>query len=128
MAFDQYKNLDNAWLDPYGELFEVGFMEHEQWAREYLEEKEFFVDEDLLKDGIKNLCYRTLEKKTNCQYAHEYLTKNSWFRLLTWNGKDSQLVGYRWPTPIETLNADQESTLLEWCSANNYKFENLFKD
>jgi len=125
MSNQNYETLKNAWIDPYGEFYECNFFGHEEWAREYLQDQALFVDDSLYKVGVKQFTYRELQKATNLSYAHEYLCKKGWLRLLTWDVKlGTKVVGY---SDTQRPNADQEDSLYLYCSKNKLDYNSLFE-
>ncbi len=50
LEINEYKDVYNAWIDPEGILYKCGYMEHNEWVREYFEWKN---DGDFLKQMKK---------------------------------------------------------------------------
>lgn len=117
---NEYEHLagyNNAWLDDQGNFFPVPFMQHNQWAIEYLQK-------ELKVDFFDMMAF--VEKK-GFDYPWEYLCKGKgWIRLMNWTGqaKGTYLVGYSEDQkPTET----QKDTLFLWCSKNGYEYDDLFE-
>jgi len=117
---DKYEyliNCNNAWIDSEGNFIPVGYMQHNAYAIEYLEEKlnmDFLAMQDLF--DTHNVCYHW-----------EYLCKvKGWIRLMNWTGRTNgtHLVGYiDTQKPTET----QKNIIFLWCAKNGYDYEKLFE-
>ena len=109
--------MKNAWIKPNGQMIEVGYMEHNEWACDYLIDKYGIIKaHDLME---------------NC-HGTEYLHQLGWVRLLTWSvGKSKACGNCGTNEPIldtidPSLNQRQKKALKDWCLENNYKYEDLF--
>ena len=112
----EFKNITNGWLDPDGNLYPCGNMDHSNWAGDYIQH-DWGLENDF------TTYWDRLGKETGNHYAYEYLHKKGWMRLLTWISFKSRLVGY---TDKSRPNSAQKDTIYLWCAMNNYKYENLF--
>lgn len=110
----QYKGIDNAWLAPNGKLYDTGYMNHNEWASDYI------FDKLCGKDWDKQ---RAFEKEIGGNYSYPYqiLHNLGWYRLLTWSGPMTQLLS----EGGKKLTSDQEDTLMFWCSANKVSYDYL---
>lgn len=114
LTIKQYKGIDNAWLSPDGKLYDSGYMNHNQWASDYIFDK---------------LCGKDLNKQDefehrvagNYSYPYQVLHKLGWYRLLTWSSPLTQLL----TEGGDKLTSDQEDTLMFWCSANKVSYDYL---
>ena len=111
------KDVINGWLSPDGKLHQCGYMQHFNWAEEYLTEGLPVLQKlDMLSSGepVKKL--------------HQM----GWVRLLTWTAGETGVFGdaasnqYLLDTIDPSLTEEQKNTLLKWCKANNYVYRDLF--
>jgi hypothetical protein len=114
----EFKDISNGWIDPDGNLYPCGYMDHNNWAGDYIQH-DWGLEDDF------TMYWDRLGKETGNHYAYEYLTKKGWMRLLTWTQLKSRLVGH---TDKSKPNAAQKDTMYLWCSYNNYKYKDLFLD
>jgi hypothetical protein len=116
---DEFAHLigvQNAWIDPDGKFIPVGYMCHNEWATDYMEQV-FKLDFSEIVDLIN---------KHKCDYPYEYLCKvKGWIRLMNWTGRGEgfHLVGY---SESQKPNQAQKDTVFLWCAKNGYNYENLF--
>lgn len=115
------KNLNNAWLDPYGkyvtnwEGFSEGSAWHEDLAKciiateQYIEQDDFF--------GIMHF----VREQQKLNYCYEYLESKGWVRLHGYAG-----LPPKWIVPFKgRINSAQETAILDWCIANNKKYDDV---
>lgn len=109
-----YKGATNCWLDPQGNLYECGYMNHNDWAYEWFENK-YGKEEYLFKiDEIVGNIYNS--------YAYVALHKLGWWRILDWKTTTGIQLLNEYSDEI-SLNNYQKETLSYWCSLNNIDFE-----
>lgn len=115
----------NAWIKPSGQFIAVGFMDHNEWAYGYFQEK--YGPMDYL-DKIDEI-----NKSRLSSYPYSALHNLGWVRLLTWSDNKTKVLGDcvsndgRLDTMDPALTNKQKETLHEWCMDNNFIYENLFK-
>lgn len=118
------KGKNNAWIKPSGQFVEIGYMEHNEWASDYFEEK--YGWEDYM-DKIDEIC-------NGDGYPYQALHKLGWIRLLTWSDGKSKALGDCYDPRVTDNTVDpactakQKETLMDWCMDNNFNYDNLFKD
>jgi hypothetical protein len=89
----------NAWIDPIGNIYEVGMMGHAQFAREYIDE-----------DDARDEEYHCHEDK-HWYYAHEYLEYKGWLRIMTWTRVSSKVIHHI----DHKLTKKQKDSLFDLC-------------
>lgn len=115
----ELKNLNNAWLSPYGQyitthhkFYDEPFAWHNRLANCILIDK-FEVDDFL-----------DLSKRLNDEgfsYAYEYLENQGWVRLHGFGGLPPKFVKVK-----NKLTPEQELAVIDWCVANNVKYDDCF--
>lgn len=111
LEIKEYKGIDNAWLDPDGNLYKCHYMGHNEWAMNYFKEKN---NDDYIKarDEIDSLAgYSGL--------ATDALHELNWFRILTWTSSKGTILipDYN----FKKLTHEQKDTIMFWESLNNKK-------
>lgn len=91
---------DNAWIKPNGQFVEVGFMQHSNWAWEYVREK---FGNDYLEEIEKVVGFG--------EGAMEFLIKKGWVRLMTWRDNVHNVLS---DEINPKLTKKQKETLAEW--------------
>lgn len=112
LTIKQYKGIDNAWLSPDGKLYDSGYMNHTQWASDYI------FDKLCGKDLVKQYEFEHKIAGNYC-YPYQVLHNLGWYRLLTWSGPLTQLL----TEGGNKLTSEQKDTLMFWCSANKVSYE-----
>lgn len=110
-----YAGVVNAWIAPNGDLFQCGYMGHNEWAMEYIQHNLCKGDHSKAMDKIDEIHNHSLSA-----YPYTALHKLGWVRILTWGSRDTGLYG---ETEDPTLTHDQKDTLMFWCSANQIDYE-----
>ena len=113
-----FESISNAWLDPDGNLYPCSYMDHNNWANDYLQH------DWGLEDDFPAFWNRLGKETDGSHYAYECLNKKGWMRLLTWTQLKSRLVGY---TDKSKPNASQADTMYLWCAINKYEYDKLFE-
>ena len=111
----QYKGVKNAWVNPDGELFECGYMGHNEWATDYIIDT--MCNGDIL-DGmakVQEICGHTLGA-----YAYDALCTLGWVRILTWTVNPVICTDLKYK-----LNHAQKDTILFWADVNGHDYQNL---
>ncbi len=113
---------NNAWIKPSGQFIKIGYMEHNEYAIEYFNEK---YGRDKGYEKIEDMIGRF-------GYPYEALHQLGWIRLLTWtDGKTKALGGTHNPSITDdtvdpSCTNKQKETLLEWCMDNKFNYDKLF--
>ena len=116
LKIKEYKEVDNAWISPDGDLYKCGYMGHNEWALDYFEWKN---------KGDFTKAMEEIEKIHNnyiSAYPYTALEKLGWIRILTWTSNKYRLYG-----ESKKPNKEQRDTLMFWCSMNNINFETFIK-
>jgi hypothetical protein len=89
----------NAWIDPEGNIYEVGLMGHSNFAMEWIDENDLF-------DHFYE------REDTHWYYQHEYLQYMGWVRVMTWsNNLNSKIITEDFKDP----NKKQRDALFDLC-------------
>lgn len=115
----EYKGLNNAWLAPNGNLYDCGYMGHNDWAIDYIFDK------------LANHNLSKADELTNGEfgaYPYQYLHHLGWYRLLTWTSGSTKLLseGKRCADP-SPLTSEQKDTLLYWCNLNGVDYDTFIR-
>jgi hypothetical protein len=117
--------IENAWIDPEGNIYPVGYMCHNEWAEEHLAE--------IYKCRVFQV-FDNLEK----QFGYDFDSFASglhilgWVKLMTWTEGKTQVLGNcssmenMGDTIDPKLNDKQRNTLVKWCRHNKFEFKRLF--
>lgn len=94
--------MTNLWVSPNGEIYEVGLMEHVQWATTYLKKK------------FNAYIIREIEEKYNNLYA--FMLLDGWIKV-------SQYSFDRIPKVMYRCTERQKKALLDFGLENMIEFE-----
>ena len=112
-----YAGVNNGWVAPNGELYQCGYMGHNEWAMEYIQHNLCKGDHSKAMDKIDEIHEGSLSA-----YPYSALHKLGWVRILTWSS-DTRLYGEG-----ATLTHEQKDTLMFWCSANETNYEKFINN
>lgn len=118
LKIKKYKGVTNAWINPDGELYECGYMCHNEWAFEYIQD--VLCGGDFSKAMIK---IDEIHNNSLSAYPYTALHKLGWIRLLTWNSGKTKLLGECVIEPNEL----QKDTIMFWCSLNKIDYDEFIK-
>jgi len=104
---DPRMETPSAWVNHRGIYYPVAVAEHDHWAWEYLGEKYGKLDAGIKIAGVGG-------------YAHLYLEKAGWARIMAWPGLDTKFI-----LPKKLSHA-QKQTIDRYCSIYGYPLP--FKD
>ncbi len=112
------KGIENAWIDPNGKFFEVGYMAHTEFAIKWVEDK-------------YGMGYELPFNK----YHHEVLHELGWLKVqahyqqcqprVTGNCVDLTVVKMH-DSMDPVSNKAQKLAIKEWCRVNGNNYEDIF--
>lgn len=96
------RNYSSIWIDPFGESYNVGFAEHNEFASKWIREN---LGKEIWQQILHS--YGT--------YFYEVLEERGWIRILGWTDP---------PTFVyNSINPKQKETLREYCVSNDVPYE-----
>lgn len=101
------KTYPSVWIEPSGELHEIGFAEHEEFASDWIQENKPEIFES--KFGF------TGREIYRGKYCHEILEDLGWIRILGWRDPPCFVL----PTKITTK---QKQVLRDYCLNNEVPY------
>lgn len=97
------KDYPSVWIEPSGEVHEVGFANHNEFADDWFEEND---PEE----------FNRIHEEYTGKYPYEHLQDKGWIRILGWTDPPSFVITAR-------ITPKQKTALRDYCMGNDVPYE-----